>query len=128
MQTAAELIPLLAACTRVTILLREGTRVTRPEPKPPRLVGAGDPTTGPHGQSGAPSLRSSLLSPNIGPLKPERLNRRSESFSIIINHRDPPEESHASSFFPPELNHLLRRTHQYPDTNKKTRPKKKEGN
>ncbi|WZY92644.1 hypothetical protein YC2023_064973 [Brassica napus] len=31
-QTAAALNPLLAACTRVAILLREGTRVTRTEP------------------------------------------------------------------------------------------------
>ncbi|KAH0942994.1 hypothetical protein HID58_002631, partial [Brassica napus] len=69
---------------------------------PPRLVVAGDPTFGSHGQTGAPSLRSSLPSTNFGPLKLERLNRRSESSSIIINHRDPPEESHASSLFPPE--------------------------
>ncbi|WZY72698.1 hypothetical protein YC2023_004938 [Brassica napus] len=96
---------------------------------PPRLVVAGDPTFGSHGQTGAPSLRSSLPSTNFGPLKLERLNRRSESSSIIINHRDPPEESHASSLFPPEFFHLLRRTHHQTETTRtKSRPKKKEIN
>ncbi|KAH0944138.1 hypothetical protein HID58_003775 [Brassica napus] len=32
MHSAASLIPLLAACTRVAILIREGTRVTRTAP------------------------------------------------------------------------------------------------